>query len=172
MRPRTTSARGPLLVTAGVLGVVLILAVLQAMPPPRQPHDCAAGGGRAVNWDFCNKAGQRFEHLDLARASARNARLTGAFFGVADLRFADLSYADLADADLSLADLRGARLVGASLRRANLAHAGLGGADLRFADLRGARLDGADLSRAHLGGAIWSDGRTCPRGARGRCFSR
>ena len=71
----------------------------------------------------------------------------------ANLREADLSGADLGGADLRWASLSGADLSGADLREADLRWANLGGADLSGADLRWANLGGADLCGANLCGA-------------------
>lgn len=172
LRKPTLSVRGPLLLTAGTLGLVVILALLQALPRGTIRTDCGAEAAPGVNWNTCDRSGERFDHLDLSRARARSARLDAAGFSAGVLRDTDFSYADLSGADLSLADLRGARLTGANLQGANLAHALLNGADLRFADLREARLDGTDLTEATLDEALWTDGHVCARGSRGRCVRR
>jgi hypothetical protein len=84
----------------------------------------------------------------LDRIDLREAKLSEA-----DLGGADLSWTDLREADLTMADLSGAHLRWAKLRRVDLSNATLREADLREADLRGADLHKADLDTTDLGKA-------------------
>lgn len=172
LTPQRDGGKGPLLGIAGVLVVVVLLAVFVSMPRGHRGPDCAQAPGEGVNWDFCSKAAVDLSDVRLPALSARNAKLAGANLAGAVLPEADLAYADLTAADLTLADLAGSRLVGANLRMAGLRHARLTGADLRFADLSGASVAGADLSGARLASAIWIDGRVCDRRSVGMCLRR
>lgn len=115
----------------------------------------------------------RFTNADLS-GTRITARLDGADFRGANLRFADVSPheargdisimphnslrfcdfrgADLEGANLSYVALDFSRLEGASLRSARLRHAVLAMADLSGADLTGADLTDADLYGATLAG--------------------
>jgi len=86
-----------------------------------------------------------------------------------DLSGASLREANLGGADLSEANLAGANLSGADLNGAALRAANLSGANLSGANLSGAHLSRANLSGANLSGAMWTDGRRCAAGSRGKC---
>jgi len=154
---------------AAVVGA--LLAYRAGHPPPgsKSDRDCRAPAAPGVDWSHCSKPGIVLEGGDLS-----GARLIGTDMSRSRLmggRFvdADLSYADLHGADLRGADLSGARLVGVDLREADLTGSRLQGANLLYADLRGARLDDEALRDAALGQAIWTDGRLCASGSKGRC---
>ena len=84
------------------------------------------------------------------RPDLREAELSHAILGGANLSEAILSKANLLKADLFKAQLGGANLFKANLFKANLEGAILTGANLFKAHLRGGDLSGADLCRANL----------------------
>lgn len=99
----------------------------------------------------------RFDLANLFTARFADCKMTGAFFGDANLAAitiagGDWSYTILAYGDLSKRDLRKVRFNEATLHRCNLERADLRGADLTRADLSQARLKGADLRGAIVDG--------------------
>lgn len=160
--------RTPLVLSAILLGAVLVAAIVLA-PPPRSETDCAAPPAPGVNWEFCNHAADDLRGADLRGAVLRNARLAGADLSGADLREADLAYADLSGAVLREARLNGARLTGTSLRGASLVDANLAGARLDFADLAAAAVTGAVFDGAVFEQAIMPNGQVCRPGSPGSC---
>lgn len=108
-------------------------------------HIARAGNFSLLGGDFSEMIapGINMMHVDLARASFRQA----------DLSNCKLDGASLIGADLSGANLTGASLVGASLCGAVLNDAKLSSTDLRGVDLSGAVMLGANLTQADLAGA-------------------
>ena len=88
--------------------------------------------------------------INLSRADASEACLSGADLRDADLRKTLFKDANLTGADLSGADLRDAFLITANLNKAKLAGADMSDADLVGAFFREADLSGAKLCRANM----------------------
>jgi uncharacterized protein YjbI with pentapeptide repeats len=87
----------------------------------------------------------------------------------ANLGGEDLANASLSGADLGGANLRGANLSGADLTGARLVDAFLNNARLVGANLTDSTLSGACMDDANFSQAVWTDGKACGAGSRGRC---
>ncbi len=143
---------------------------------------CNAEGARFSGADLTGAifvSGTRLMKTDFTGATLRNANLGACDASGSGFARAVLDGANLADATLADCDLRGARAVGALMRKADLRRTRFENADLRDAilqkaDVRGANLTGAqffgaDLSRMRLDGDVKLDGavleraRTYPR---------